>query len=269
MDKKEQYKIAREYAPEIYFDKREPFLPIKVGYTITDKVITSPSFQRKLEPPERGVVIEYAIYWDWDITHHYDLEHLWVFVDKEGMVEAFEGSAHGLCLRLWPDPPSLEEFIYALYNKKKLDRGKQPLSGTDRRKGKNIWVLTAYSQPGKHGFAPDPGWFSKHREFIIKECTLRAGKDGLHQGFPGKKITVNEARNRLVKKYLQDRAFVPSFEFEQRFSLAGEQLLVPWEQLKSFIPSRIENWMRVLQEAESSDNTEEENTGNIEGDKRG
>ncbi len=88
--------LARRYAPVIYFDADEPFLPTCAGYTIVRAPEPSPSFPRyiTLEPPS-ALAIEYALWWDWDIQHLYELEHAWVFVDGSGTIIAVESSQHG------------------------------------------------------------------------------------------------------------------------------------------------------------------------------
>ncbi|MCI0476626.1 MAG: hypothetical protein L0Y55_10295, partial [Anaerolineales bacterium] len=41
--------LAARYAPLIYFDRKEPFLPLAVGYTIFTQDGASPSFPRRIE----------------------------------------------------------------------------------------------------------------------------------------------------------------------------------------------------------------------------
>ncbi|HUV88741.1 MAG TPA: hypothetical protein VMY80_03740, partial [Anaerolineae bacterium] len=94
--------LAARYSPILRFDTREPFLPLAAGYTIFRQDGPSPSFQRgrqvELAPPGQppaSFAIEYAIWWDWDIGHLYELEHVWVFVDAQGRVVRGEASWHG------------------------------------------------------------------------------------------------------------------------------------------------------------------------------
>ena len=57
----------------------------------------SPSFDRFIhfDTSRIRMVIEYAIYWDYDIQHVYDLEHVWIYVDHEGEIASCEASFHG------------------------------------------------------------------------------------------------------------------------------------------------------------------------------
>ena len=95
LDSETDRALAERHAPVIQFDKNEPFLPSVVGYTIFRQSAASPSFPRDIQLRDRAqFVIEYAIWWDWDIQHLYELEHVWVYVDG-GEVVDIEASWHG------------------------------------------------------------------------------------------------------------------------------------------------------------------------------
>lgn len=127
--------LAARYAPIIRFDAHEPFLPLAAGYTIFRRSGRSPSFRQGCEidltpqgQPPASLAIEYAIWWDWDIGHLYELEHAWIFVDEKGEVTRGEASWHGR------------------YHDMRHD-GQLALEGDH---------LVLYSEPGKHAFAPSP-----------------------------------------------------------------------------------------------------------------
>jgi len=46
----EERELAARAAPVIMFDAKEPFFPVKVGYTIAERLQPSPSFPRALDP---------------------------------------------------------------------------------------------------------------------------------------------------------------------------------------------------------------------------
>ena len=81
-------KKAIEYAPRIFMDKKEPFPIKKVGFTEYHvDGCRSSFFNRSFDFANfRGAVsvLEYAYYLDYDIQHLYDLEHIWVYLDKDG-----------------------------------------------------------------------------------------------------------------------------------------------------------------------------------------
>src|SRR6476659_1354011 len=92
--------LAARYAPIILFDLREPFLPLAAGYTLFRADAPSPSFPREItlgatDHPPAELVIEYAIWWDWDIQHLYELEHAWVYLDAARQVINAEASWPG------------------------------------------------------------------------------------------------------------------------------------------------------------------------------
>ena len=93
MDEKRAFAV--KYVPHLRYDKREPFPLVAVGYTIFDRQGQSPSCSvvHEMAPGER--VIEYALYFDFDIQHLYDLEHVFVKVDAVGAVIGVISSIHG------------------------------------------------------------------------------------------------------------------------------------------------------------------------------
>ena len=224
--------LAARYAPIILFDRREPFLPLVAGYTVFDADARSPSFPRDvlLRAPDRPpaqLVIEYAIWWDWDIQHLYELEHVWVAVDPAGQVIDAEASWHG-------------GFQSMRHN------------SSIRLEGDHV-VL--YSEPGKHAFAPDAAWFAARRARHPRGVTdALAGLGGLLVTplFTGV-IARTPLADTLARTYLARRAFTPSWNFDQRFAFDSAQL-VPWAALRDWVPQRIAWWVaRLARELAPSD----------------
>lgn len=213
--------LARAHAPLIHLDIREPFPPLVVGYTVFREAADSASTRFHVDP-EGGIAIEYAIWSDWDIQHLYELEHVWVFLDATGNVARVEASSHGGKL-----PMQLED-------------GSLPLAD-DR--------VTVYSEPGKHAFAPDSTAFTTHlTEYVTRNCGVSAGEDGIlvHSLFGAAAFgnpTAFDAR--LAKRFLQRRAFTPSFDFSRTFDLRAVPF-VTWAQLQIWIPRRIIWWREQL-----------------------
>ncbi len=147
--------LAACYAPIIQFDAAEPFLPLAIGVTVFEDEADSPSFPRRIErefvPPWHKVV-EYAIWWDWDIGHLYELEHAWSYIDEDGRLVWAEASGHGD------------------YSAMSLAGGRISCEGTHP-------VL--YSQPGKHAFAPEPICFERVLHFVVKDAARKAGEGGV------------------------------------------------------------------------------------------
>ena len=212
--------FAARYAPIILADEREPFTLVVAGYTIFDHEDASPSFpKRRVEWGSAGYpatrAVEYALWWDWDIGHLYELEHAWTFVGANGDVVAVEASWHGM-------------FGQAEVNGKPVVEGTHP-------------ILLA--QPGKHAMAAAIESFMEVRDWAEEEAGPTAGKDGVLEPelFRGRfpKTPENDAR---VKAYLKRLAFTPSWKFTKRFPVTRE-MLVPWRALEEWIPARVEWWL--------------------------
>ena len=221
-----EHALAARYTPMLRFDAREPFLPLAAGYTIFRQSEPSSSFMRgrrvELAPddqPPSKLAIEYAIWWDWDIGHLYELEHVWVFLGAEGQVVRGEASWHGG------------------YHDMRHD-GALALEGNH---------LVVYSEPGKHAFAPIPAWFEeRRRRFKRSETSALAGASGiLLAPYIADAVQVTPLKNRLVHTYLSRHAFEPSWDFSQVFHFAPE-MLIPWPALRDWMGARVNGCLDQL-----------------------
>jgi hypothetical protein len=217
---KNALELATRYAPIIVADEREPFEMLAVGYTIFDHADASPSFPKRRVEVGAGsprpydsatCAIEYALWWDWDIGHLYELEHAWTFVGMNGVVVAVEASWHGM------------------YGIAEVG-GKPVLDGTHP-------ILLA--QPGKHAMAVSSEPFGEIREWAEREAGPDAGKDGvLDNGLFRGKFPKNPENDARVTAYLKQRAFTPSWNFTKRLPVTRE-MLVPWQAMAEWIPARV------------------------------
>ena len=216
--------LAARYAPLLRFDANEPFLPLAAGYTIFHADGPSPSTKRQImlatpEHPQATQAIEYAIWWDWDIGHLYELEHVWVYLDDQGRVVGCEASWHG---------------------------GHHNMAQAGKLATHDEHVIV-YSEPGKHAFAPDPAWFTQrnapHRRSMTHEL---AGIGGvLIPAMFAEQITRAPLHDTLARTYLSQHAFDPAWEFSRTFTFEANQL-VPWQALSAWIPQRIGWWIERL-----------------------
>lgn len=226
MTAEQERKLALEYMPELYFDKNEPFPLILIGYTIFEESGISPSAPRQvvMDKDTEAVCIEYAFYYDYDIQHLYDLEHVWIYIDRNRQICRCESSFHGMYLN------SMIPGVNLL-----------------RETGK----VHLYVQPGKHAFMPDPKLFALHREFA-ESCGEKAGADGIlcPDIIPGMP-SYTEQEDEMVKKYIRDKySFVPSEEYGLKET--DSKLLRPWREVCREIPGRIRRELERIK-----------NTGNI------
>ncbi|MFC0215527.1 hypothetical protein ACFFK0_24335 [Paenibacillus chartarius] len=205
--------LAAKYAPVLYLDEAEPFVPVQIGVTALRPGDRSPSFNREFRHPSghQGItIIEYAIYWDYDIQHLYELEHVWVYIDGGGRVIDGESSFHGKYLRtLLPDRSNLEDETH----------------------------IRLYAQPGKHAFMPKVDYFALVPN-LVECCTVDAGKDGLTVNrMLSDRIRSSPEIDRRVEEHLRSLAFVPSMRF-RRHPLASD-MFVEWPELLGQIPERL------------------------------
>ena len=209
--------IMYDYTPVVYMDKKEPFKIKKVGFAqYTEDGCESLSFNRKFDLKnfsDATTVLEYIYYFDYDIQHLYDLEHIWVYIDDYGRVVGAEGSFHG-------------RFLNAM---------NKTFGGIELRKREHV-VL--YSQPGKHAFLSDPRLMYLYSE-LYTSCDRLAGISGLDapERFI-KDIKLSDSDNQKVVSYIRDKfSFVPSMEFEE-YEISREDYM-PWEELADRIPDYI------------------------------
>jgi len=217
--------LAARYAPILLFDAHEPFFPVTAGYTILRRSGPSPSFKQGYEieltpegQPPASLAIEYAIWWDWDIGHLYELEHAWVYVDDEGQVVRAEASWHG-------------DYHDMRYDGQLAVRDNRPV---------------IYSEPGKHAFAPTPQWFRERRKRFKRSETSEMSGFGrvLMSPYYKGQVAPTPLQNMLVRSYLAQQAFEPSWDFNAFEFESGT--LVPWPALADWIPIRVNDWLDRL-----------------------
>lgn len=220
-DSAADYELAARHAPLIRFDAREPFLPSAVGYRVFRQSAPSLSFPRDIELDDGiACAIEYALWWDWDIQHLYELEHVWVYVDRAGLTVHAEASWHGG------------------YNSMRAGDDRLPLQA-----GR----LALHSEPGKHAFAPSANWLLDRAERTRSSCGVHAGKMGVHVTPLFADIITDKTplNDRLVHTWLERHCFEPSYDFSNHFDLACAAL-VPWRHLFDWIPRRVSAWLHEL-----------------------
>jgi HAD superfamily hydrolase (TIGR01549 family) len=208
--------IVEQNAPLIRFDRAEPFLPQAVGWTVFATDAQSPSSKFFISLGEDvAQVIEYAIWWDWDIQHLYELEHVWVHLDAAGAVVQVEASAHG----------------------NRLDMGLPLENGR----------VVVYSEPGKHAFAPGADWLVNIAEMTRSACGEHAGSGDVLTSNPFQHTftEITPLDHRLARRYLQRQRFQPTFDFSRVVDLRDVPMMA-WPELAASIPGRVYDWTRRL-----------------------
>ena len=204
---------ARRLAPVIRFSANEPFLPSHLGVSILTAARRSPSCAHQVTfEPGVARVVEYAVWWDWDIGHLYDLEHVWIKLDAQDQILAVEASAHGAFATMsGPD-------------------GALPLE--DRR-------VTLYAEPGKHAFHARAETMLARRRELGWACAELAGQgDILINDMFAHLFDFTPAQHRAVRRHLELQAFTPAFSFTQMVDTAGIEI-VSWPELHGHIARRV------------------------------
>ena len=109
--------LATRFSPLLKLDAYEPFQPQAVGYTIFHHDGPSQSFQRRIRLDSIAnavTAIEYSIWWDWDINHLYELEHIWVYINSDDAMVGLEGSWHGTSRQIYRGEPIRTEENHAV-----------------------------------------------------------------------------------------------------------------------------------------------------------
>jgi len=203
--------VATRHRPILSAPANEPYPPLAMGWTVFRGPAASPSSKFAIEP-KGAIVIEYAVWYDYDIGHLYDLEHVWVHVGADGGVIAVEASRHG----------------------KRLD-----MSECAREGDRSVLVI----EPGKHAHWPSDEAMATARDRIREDCARRAGLEGVHTGnrfAESGGYTVTPLQHRVARLKMLRDAFEPNFAKSVVFS---DVTLVPWATLEAWIPSRVRHLM--------------------------
>ncbi len=218
----EHRQLAVRYWPHVMKDRNEPFSIRKIGVTVFDRPAESPTFPRFFIDPSRygwKMLIEYAVYMDYDIQHLYELEHIWIAVGADGAVKDCLCSFHGLCMHAAGIPE--------LY---RMKEGKPVL----------------YMQPGKHAFMPDPKLFGLH---VMKDscCNTDAGGGLLIPPMLGDRMTTSPEQNERIRAYMKKHfSFQPAWVFEPVMP-PEESAYLSAEELLERIPALVAEQLRIIE----------------------
>lgn len=212
--------LATQYAPNLHVDDNEPYEPVALGYTIIRTAAPSPS-SKFLVKPHGAFAVEYAIYYDWDIGHLYDLEHVWVHVGTDGAVTRVEASSHG--------------------GRKLMDTG----AGLPQMSGNHPIV---YAEAGKHAHWASPThMFDSDRQRLAYLCGPLAGVEGVHLGNPFAArgdFGATGRDHRIARLKMAADAFTPSHFYRP---LNTSPALCSWAEMEAFIPGRIRDALALAE----------------------
>lgn len=207
------HEIALAYAPIVHFDQNETIPLRAVGYTVVRESQASESFPKRniLIGGRSAFAVEYAYYWDYDIQHMYDLEHIWVNVGEDGLPLGAEGSFHGGFIPIYTS-------------------GVSPLTGRH---------VHTFCQPGKHAFLGNAQMFEALPD-VRSCCNEEAGGPVLVGGPFGKIYAPTAEDDAASIRYIRTHlAFDPTLRFTQ--DAPEDVAYMPWTELKEKIPA----WIRA------------------------
>lgn len=216
--------LALKYMPHFLRDSLDPFPVLHIGCTVAEAPMDSPSFSRlRLDPAAEGAdrIIEYALYFDYDIQHLYDLEHAWVAV-KDNRVIGCWCSFHGMRL--------CASGVADLY---RLEDG----------------VPVLYIQPGKHSILPDPRLFGLHTQ--AQTCCRRLCGGGLLvPDMLSDRMRTDPRQDEMIRGYIRRHfAFTPSWEFVPE--TFHPDRVTDWEALKQAIPQYVRGQLDKIRQEEA------------------
>ena len=204
---------AQSVAPILLLDRAEPFRPVRIGVTAFHTEAPSPSSKFTVSP--RGeLCYEFAVFWDFDIGHVFDLEHIWVHVTG-GEVIAVEATFHG----------SRHDISLSLRNGRPV-----------------IWC-----EAGKHAHFRNRAHRDAMREATRFMCGDEAGFDGIHTGnrFADSFGPLRDLDHRLGSLFLKRLQFSPAGGHGLDFDLTDAPM-VDWAEMPAFISSRMRHTLGKL-----------------------
>ena len=213
--------VSLRYCPHIYHDLAEPFPIRRIGCTRLDAPGDSKTFpDLHLDPAACGAafLLEYAICYDYDIQHLYELEHIWVAVDKTGAVCDCWSSFHGMRLR----PAGLKDLF-------RIEDGTHPV---------------LYAEPGKHALMPDPSLFPLHPEYPACCNTLCGGGLLIAPMFRWELSTTVQA-DAAIKAYMRAHfSFVPTEKYA--YSPLSDEIFTGADALLREIPELVKAQLAII-----------------------
>ena len=202
--------LARQLAPILLCDKYEPFEPAVVGISHLKRGETSPSFHH-LNPftkaPNRTfTILEYAIWWNGDIQHLYELDHVWIYLNENNSPIHITASAHGEMIDI------------------------SQTNWQDRQ-------IRLFCEPGKHALAPTSAEIIDKREWLDDVCSNPDTIMGFEipAEFSDHMSFLSPYDRFLACDFLRRKCFKPSYSFEKSFDLSKVPFM-SWNELQSLIP---------------------------------
>lgn len=209
-----EQELFQKYCPLLKEDEHEPFHITGIGCRLFTESGKSPTSNYRIELPGKGYkAIEYAFFWDYDIQHLYDLEHAFVYLDKENRITDLISSFHGRFYRQ-------SDVCFD---------GVRPI---------------LYIQPGKHALMAHPEYFRLFPD-LESACNVKAGADGVAVPDFIKGVEHDKNDDAMTERYIKERfSFSPSGAYKTAADPRG--LIVSPESLLEFITGSVNRELEVI-----------------------
>lgn len=212
--------LLLQYAPIFMADRAETIPILRLGCTVFEQAGMSPSFRDLCLDPDSldaKYILEYAVYFDYDIQHLYDLEHAWVAVGKDGSLLDCWSTFHGMRVHSGALP--------TLYSK----QGTHPV---------------LYVQPGKHALMAHPELFLLHNQFFTC-CRETAGGGLLIPPFLRGIMTTTPEEDEKIRLYIREHlTFTPTQEYVP--AEVKEEQFICWPELLELIPQYVAAQKKII-----------------------
>lgn len=213
------FEYVKNFYKKLYFDR--PFRFSKIFYNRFMNVSMQINNGWKLSYATR--VLEYAVFYESDIGHIYDLEHVWVYLDGKNQIIGIKATRHGMISVQYPTPASIRYY-----------------------KGHPIMFVS----PGKHSYYTNPSQMQKKylSHACNRPCTsildihffFRPEWDMIKKHYPGK--------NTIKIAYQNHYCFEPSFRFTKYMipHSGYGSIFTPWSDLEKEIPTLLINFLKKI-----------------------
>jgi hypothetical protein len=167
-------------------------------------------------------ILEYAVLYDADIQHIYDLEHVWVYLDQKNEPISIKATRHGTIVTQYETPDKI-------------------------RYQKGHPVL--FASPGKHAYYTSPNQLSRN----ILSNVNQSGADRVYpiQWFDEemwRKILPYYPGNVQIKLYfLENLTYKPSFRY-RKYMIPNRKLMTSWDNLKAEVPVFLIKFLKKIQD---------------------
>lgn len=168
-----------------------------------------------------AMILEYGFYYDADIQHIYELEHVWVYLDEHAKIMSVKATQHGKITTIYETPKSIKY------------HNNHPL---------------LYASPGKHALYKSP---NKMNRRILSSVNQKGADRVLDVHFFDEKmwkkiVPYYPGKGKIRLYFLENFTNLPTFRYK-RFLIPKRPQLIPWDILEALVPDRVIAFLQKIQ----------------------